>query len=76
MKNLILLSLLFIAITAQAQTTEAADETNWPVLIIGIVITVVEIVARAVPNPKITGLIGLAVNLLKNISDYLNRGDK
>ena len=48
------------------------DEINWPVWIIGIIVTVAEVVLRTIPNPKITGIIGLVINILKVISDYLN----
>ena len=57
-----------------AQGDVPGDETNWPVVIIGIVITIIEIVMRTIPNIKVTGIIGLVINLLKSISDYLNRG--
>jgi len=65
--------LLFAAPQVFAQGVETS-ETNWPVVIIGAIIIVVEVIARSIDNPKVTGLVGLAVNLLKNISDYLNRG--
>ena len=65
--------LLFAAPQLFAQGVQTGD-TNWPVTIIGIIIVVVEIVARSIDNPKVTGVIGLVINVLKNISDYLNRG--
>jgi len=48
--------------------------TQWDaVAIIALVILVVEtIVARLIPT-KYSGLVGLAVDILKRISDYLNR---
>ncbi len=82
MKNLILrikahlivfMLLIFVSYAAMAQGDVPGDETNWPVVIIGIVITIIEIVMRTIPNQKFTGIIGLVINLLKNISDYLNR---
>lgn len=54
----------------------AVDDTNWIVVIIGAVIAVAEIVARSVPKESVKGLIGLVIDILKNVSDYLNNKEK
>ena len=71
---IVFLLMMFVSVAAMAQGDVPGDETNWPVVIIGIVITIIEIVMRTIPNTKVTGIIGLVINLLKSISDYLNRG--
>lgn len=40
---------------------------------IGLVIGIMEIIGRAIPNEKIKGPIGYAIEGLKFISDYFNR---
>lgn len=65
------LILLLIPFVVFAQT-DSGDETNWVGVIIGALIAVAEIVLRAIPNPKFTGIIGLVINLLKVVSDWLN----
>ena len=56
--------------------TPTGDDTNWVVVIIGAVIAVAEIVMRSVPKESLKGLIGLLIDVLKNISDYLNNKGK
>ena len=48
------------------------EETNWIIIIISTVIALEEIIARIVPG-KFNGIIGAVIDLLKTISDYLNR---
>ena len=48
------------------------DLELWIVLVVGIV----EVVARVVPDEKVKGILGYVVDLLKFGSDYLNRGKK
>ncbi len=43
---------------------------------IGLIVGIIEVVARAVPDEKVKGLLGYVVDLLKFVSDYLNRGKK
>ena len=52
----------------------AEGGADW-VLYLSIIIGVIEVVARLLPNSNVTGLLGLLINLLKEISDFLNRGD-
>ena len=80
MKNLVLrikmfmLLMLFMAAPLFLYAQDGGtDETNWAVIVISALVLVAEVVARAIPNPKVTGIIGLVINLLKNVSDYLNR---
>ena len=76
----LLVALFFVAIwaaTGQAIEEVPAESTgvDW-VVIIGVAVGVIEIVARAIPNPKWTGLIGLLINVLKDVSEWLNNKGK
>lgn len=66
----------FLFIGALFAQTETVDEVNWPVIIILIVIAGAEIVLRAIPGAKWTGLLGLVINLLKFLSDWLNNKEE
>ena len=44
-----------------------------PVLLIGLIVGILEIVGRAIPNPKWNGPIGYIVEALNFLSKYLNR---
>ena len=64
------MNLLFVgALFAQTKTV---DEVNWPVIVILILVAGAEIVMRAIPGAKWTGVLGLVINLLKFLSDWLN----
>ncbi|MCH7826990.1 MAG: hypothetical protein IIC75_03280 [Bacteroidetes bacterium] len=84
MKNLILkikafslaFMLMFISMSLCAQGGVSVDETNWPVIIILIVIAGAEIILRAIPGAKWTGVLGLVINLLKFLSDWLNNKEE
>ena len=43
---------------------------------IGLVVVVAEVVLRAIPNEKAKGIIGYGIDVLKVISDFLNRREK
>ncbi len=49
------------------------ENTELTLWIIGLVIGLSEIVLRAIPNEKVKGIIGYAVEGLNFISDYFNR---
>lgn len=49
---------------------ENLELTLW---IIGLIIGISEVVLRAIPDEKIKGIIGYAIEGLKFISDYFNR---
>ncbi|MHA2182224.1 MAG: hypothetical protein ACXAAH_12465 [Promethearchaeota archaeon] len=70
--NLFMFALFMFAFVPVFAQVEPTEPTNWVVIIIGAVIAVIEIIMRAIPNPKTTGIIGLIINLLKQVSDYLN----
>ncbi len=74
MKKLLVLSFLMILFIGSlfAQGEAPVEETNWVLIIIAGVIAVIEIIGRAIPNKNVTGILGLIINLLKQISDYLN----
>ena len=85
MKNLILkikafllvFMLMFIPLLVFAQGIgESGDETNWAIIIILIIIAGAEIILRAIPGAKWTGLLGLVINLLKFLSDWLNNKEE
>ena len=40
---------------------------------IGLVVVVAEVVLRAIPNERAKGIIGYGIDVLKVISDFLNR---
>ena len=41
---------------------------------IGLIIAISEPIFRLIPNKKYNGLIGVIIDVLKKLSDYLNRG--
>ena len=48
------------------------DIVFWITLVVGIV----EVVARVIPDAKVKGILGYVIDLLKLVSDYLNREKK
>ena len=43
---------------------------------IGLFVLVAEVVLRAIPNEKAKGIIGYGIDVLKVVSDFLNRREK
>ena len=41
---------------------------------IGLIIAISEPILRLIPNKKYNGLIGMIIDVLKKLSDHLNRG--
>lgn len=71
MKKVLLILFVFASMPVMAQAE--ATEIDWPILVAGIVLAVLEVAGRAIPDPKWNGPIGLLINLVKLVSDYLNR---
>ena len=85
MKNLILkikayslfMLMMFVSMSVFAQGVGVeGDETNWAVIVILSLVAIAEIVLRAIPGAKWTGLLGLVINLLKFLSDWLNNKEE
>ena len=75
MKNVLMFLVFMIALPVMAQGEIPVEDPNWVIIIITAVIAVIEVIGRAIPG-KFNGIIGLIVDLLKYVSDYLNREEK
>ena len=76
MKKILMFSLLMIVfLPLLAQVDGTVEKTDWVVIIVTSLLGIIEVVGRWIPS-KFNGITGLVIDLLKGLSDYLNRDKK
>lgn len=77
MKKLLFLILLILVTPALvlAGDGEGISGWNWTMIIAG-AIGLIDLLARIYPNEKLKGILGFVIDVLKNLSDYLNNKGK
>ena len=78
MSNFIVLFMmaLFLPVMLLAQDGEPGEPVDIWVTVIAVLVILQEVVLRIWPNKNYNGLIGIIVNAIKWISDFLNRDKK